>query len=68
MRYNLACVLINYAHDNDAGVDMLGFILERCLADVVNWMHGDADLDPVRGDPRFRAMLRAAEARIAQTS
>jgi hypothetical protein len=46
---------------------MLGFILERCLADVVNWMHGDADLDPVRDDPRFKAMLAAAEARIALT-
>jgi adenylate cyclase len=67
MRYNLACVLINYAHDNDASIDMLGFVLERCLADVVNWMRGDADLDPVRDDPRFRAMLAAAEARIALT-
>jgi hypothetical protein len=47
---------------------MLEFVLERCLADVVNWVHGDADLDPVRDDPRFGAMLAAAEARIAQTS
>jgi adenylate cyclase len=68
MRYNLACVLIKVAHDNDAGLDMLGFVLERCLADVVNWLHGDADLDPVRNDPRFRTMLAAAEARIEQTS
>jgi adenylate cyclase len=68
MRYNLACVLINYAHDNDASLGMLGFILERCLADVVNWMRGDADLDPVRDDPRFKSMLAAAEARIALTS
>ena len=68
MRYNLACVLIKVAHDNDAGLGMLEFVLERCLADVVNWVHGDADLDPVRDDPRFGAMLAAAEARIAQTS
>ena len=68
MRYNLACVLIKFAHDNNASLDMLGFVLERCLADVVNWVHGDADLDPVRDDPRFTAMLAAAEARIAQTS
>jgi adenylate cyclase len=68
MRYNLACVLIKVAHDNDAGLDMMGFVLERCHADAVNWVHGDADLDPVRDDPRFRAMLAAAKARIAQTS
>ena len=68
MRYNLACVLIEVSHDNDAGLDMLEFVLERCLADVVNWVQSDADLDPVRDDPRFRAILAAAEARIAQTS
>jgi adenylate cyclase len=68
MRYNLACVLIESSHDNDAGLDMLAFVLERCLADVVNWVQSDADLDPVRDHPRFRAMLAAAEARIAQTS
>jgi adenylate cyclase len=64
MRYNLACVLIESSHDNDAGLDMLAFVLERCLADVVNWVQSDADLDPVRDHPRFRAMLAAAEARI----
>ena len=68
MRYNLACVLIKVAHDNDTGLDIRGFVLERCLADVVNWVRGDADLGPVRDDPRFRTMLIAAEARIAQTS
>jgi len=68
MRYNLACVLIDISHDNDAGLDMLAFVLERCLADTVNWMQSDADLDPVRDHPRFKAMLVAAEARIARKS
>ena len=68
MRYNLACVLIDISHDNDAGLDMLAFVLERCLADTVNWMQSDADLDPVREHPRFKAMLVAAEARIARKS
>jgi adenylate cyclase len=68
MRYNLACVLIQAAHDNDAGLDMLATVLERCAPDVVNWVKSDADLDSVREDPRFRTMLAAAEARIAQTS
>jgi adenylate cyclase len=68
MRYNLACVLIGESHDNDAGLHMLAFVLERCAADVVNWVQSDADLDPVREDSRFKAMVAAAEARIAQTS
>lgn len=68
MRYNLACVLIRIAHDNDAGLDMLALILERCLADVLNWMQTDADLDPVRDHPRFRAILAAAQARLGLSS
>jgi adenylate cyclase len=68
MRYNLACVLIEVAHDNDAGLSMLAFVLERCFADVVNWVENDADLDPVRDHPRFRAMLAAAQARLGVRS
>jgi adenylate cyclase len=64
MRYNLACVLIGQAHEVEAGVDMLGFVLERCVADTVNWMQTDADLDPVRDHPRFQAMIAAAQARL----
>jgi hypothetical protein len=30
----------------------------------LNWMKGDADLDPVRDHPRFKAMIAAAEARL----
>jgi adenylate cyclase len=67
MRYNLACTLIAVAHEDDAGLDMLEFVLKGCLADVVNWVHGDADLDPVRDNPRFKAMLAAAEGRIARS-
>lgn len=64
MRYNFACVLIEVARDNDAGLDMLAFVLERCHSDVVNWVQGDADLDPVRDHARFRAMLAAAQTRL----
>jgi adenylate cyclase len=67
MRYNLACTLIAVAHEDDAGLDMLEFVLKGCLADVLNWVQGDADLDPVRDNPRFKAMLAAAEARIARS-
>lgn len=68
MRCNLACVLVTIAHDPEAGLDMLGFVLERCLADVVNWAHGEADLDPVREHPGFRALVAAAQARLGTNS
>ena len=68
MRYNVACTLISVVRDNEAGLDMLALNLERCRTDALNWMRTDADLDPVRDHPRFRAMLAAAEARLGQTS
>jgi len=34
----------------------------------VNWAKVDPDLDPVRDHPRFKAMLAAAEARLAQVA
>jgi hypothetical protein len=62
----MAFLLIAVAHEEDSGLDMLELVFKRRLADVVNWVHGDADLDSVRDEPRFKAMLAAAEARIAQ--
>jgi adenylate cyclase len=65
MRYNLACTLIGIVGDADAGLDMLAVHLQRCRSDALNWIRTDADLDPVRDHPRFKAMYAAAEARVA---
>ena len=67
LRYNFACSLITDLHDYDAALDMLGSRLETMGIEVLNWMKSDPDLDPVRDDPRFKAMLAAAEARLAQS-
>ena len=68
MRYNVACTLIRLAHDNEAGIKLLEGVLARCSADVVVWIQNDSDLDPAREHPRFKAILAAAEARVAQGS
>jgi adenylate cyclase len=68
MRYNFACMLITVVGDTDAALDMLAPRLETSGADSLNWIRTDVDMDPVRDHPRFKAMLAAAEARIAQTS
>ncbi len=65
MRYNLACTLARSGGDPDATLRMLGPVLERDTGGVVTTAPTDPDLAGLRGDPRFQAMLAAAEARLA---
>jgi adenylate cyclase len=67
LRYNLACSLIVDLHDFEAALDLLAPSFERMRIEVVNWVKADPDLDPIRDHPRFKAMLAAAEARLAQS-
>ncbi len=65
MRYNFACGLIAYLNDADAALAMLAPILAQDLGGYVNDVRTDPDFDAMRDDPRFQAMLAAAEARLA---
>jgi adenylate cyclase len=64
MRYNFACsfALLN---DVDAALDLLEPILAG-TSPMVFGMRNDPDLESVRDHPRFKAMVAAAEARVAQ--
>jgi len=65
MRYNFACTLARSRRDPDAALRMLAPVLERDTGRVVTVAPTDPDLAGLRGDPRFQAMLAAAEARLA---
>ena len=67
LRYNFACSLVTDLHDYDAALDMLGPRFETMGIEVLNWVKNDPDLDPIRDHPRFKAILEAAEARLAQS-
>lgn len=64
MRYNFACSVIVKLHDLDRGLDLLEVIFEKHIADSINWLRSDPDLDSVRELPRFKAMLAKAEERL----
>ena len=68
MQYNFACALITDLHEFEAALDLLGPVLEKVRMVSVNWMKIDPDLDLVRDDPRFKAMLATAEVRLAKSS
>jgi len=65
MRYNFACVLIIHLNEIDAALDMLGPELEKATISRLNHVKVDPDFAAVRNNPRFKAMIADAEARIA---
>jgi adenylate cyclase len=67
MQYNFACTLVLDLHEFDAALDLIEPLMEKVRMDSVNWMKVDPDLDLVRDHPRFKTMLAAAEARLAQS-
>jgi adenylate cyclase len=64
MRYNFACAL-TAARDHEAAIEILGPVFETAFINRLNHAKVDPDLDPLRNDERFQAMIAAAEARLA---
>ena len=66
-RYNFACSLASFGkeRDIDAALKMLGPVFETLAAGFLNHAKVDPDLNPLRDDPRFKAMVAAAETRLA---
>ena len=65
MRYNFACGLAAWLNDTDRALYMLGPVLERDTGGLVRLASADPNLAGLRDDPRFQAMIAAAEARLA---
>jgi adenylate cyclase len=65
MRYNFACTLMAHLKDANAALAMLAPVLAQDPGANVRSAKFDPDFDALRGDPRFQAMLAAAEARLA---
>ena len=67
MRYNFACAISVYLKDKDAALEMLGPVFETMTQAFLPYAKGDPDFDFLRDDPRYQAMVAAAEARLAAT-
>jgi adenylate cyclase len=66
MRYNFGCALCTYLADKEAALDMLVPVFACITAGFLPYAKADPDLDPLRDEPRFRAMVADAEARLAR--
>jgi adenylate cyclase len=65
MRYNVGCAFVAEFDDKEAAIEVLGPFFDRINSTI--WMRhvdADPDLDPIRGDPRFKKMLSAAKKRL----
>jgi adenylate cyclase len=66
MRYNFACVLLIHLNEPDVALDVLRPVLENAAAAYyLNHIKVDPDFIRLRDNPRFKAMIAAAAARIA---
>ncbi len=67
LRYNLGCAM-SRLREVDAALELLAPLMATATAPQLNWWRVDSDLDPIRSDPRFTAMMAEAEARVAPTA
>ena len=66
MRYNFACVLLIHLDEVDAALDVLGPVLENVAAGYfLSHIKVDPDFVRLRDNARFKALIAAAEARLA---
>jgi adenylate cyclase len=67
MRYNFACALSQHLQDADGAIDLLTSVLSKDPgASNLEQARTDPDLDPIRQDPRFQALMAETEARLAR--
>jgi len=67
-RYNIACALAHDLDDPEGAIDALRPYFELTSSTTeIRHAEADPDLDSIRGDPRFKAMLAAAKERLGMT-
>jgi adenylate cyclase len=67
MRYNFACLLVIHLPDHAAALDLLGPFFEVTAQGFLNHALADPDFEAIRDHPRFTAMVRQAQERLARS-
>src|SRR5579875_566569 len=65
MRYNFACALNGHLKDKNAALEMLEPLFVTTTDPLLRYLKADPDLESLHDDPRYQAMVAAAEARLA---
>jgi adenylate cyclase len=67
LNYNLACAMSTLG-EHDRALNILEGVADRSSPGMLTWIEADSDLDPIRDDPRFEAMIARAKARHAASA
>jgi adenylate cyclase len=63
-RFNFACTLAAQLKDPEGALALLGPVFEEMAVGLLNHAKADPDLDSLRADARFQAMIARAEKRL----
>jgi adenylate cyclase len=67
LSYNLGCSMVALG-DVDTALQYLEPAIRTASTTGLSWIENDSDLDAIRDDPRFQAMVAAVRARLAGSS
>jgi len=67
LHFNFVCALARL-NEIDAALELLASVIDKASEGWLVWLDNDTDLDPLRGDPRFAALVQKARARFALAS
>ena len=65
LQYNLACAM-SLLGEHARALDILEGVASRSSQGMLSWIETDSDLDPIRPDPRYDAMIARARERLAK--
>ncbi len=65
LHYNLACAM-SALRETDRAIEILEGVAERASPGMLSWIEADSDLDSVRADERYRAIIEKTKARLSR--
>jgi adenylate cyclase len=66
LHYNLACAMVSLG-EIDATLETLAGMASRLSPGMMSWLDADTDFDPIREDPRFKALMEQVKARFTKS-
>ena len=65
LRYNMACAMVSLG-DMDTAIELLESVVARAGLQALRWFETDNSLDPIREDPRYKALIAAVRKRVGE--